>query len=1077
MDLALTLLDGVRWRGGRVVGERARTLLAVLALHGPAGASDERLVEELWHDEPPANPTKALQVVVSRTRAATGADAVVRTARGYRLGLAEDQVDLWLLGALVRQARDALGEGDSGLARRRAEEALRLVPAGAEDAPEAPDGPHAVAAEHAAGHAAAARRVLGLALGSEGEHEAALPLLEEAVAARPRDEETVVRLLRSEAAVRGAAAALERYERYRAGLAEDLGADPGPELARVHAELLVADRPVREGVLYDGSSLLGRDEDVRAVRALMQSARVVSIVGPGGLGKTRLAHVVGRRAPQPVVHFVELVGVSSPEGVIGEVGSALGVRDSVSARRTLTPEQRADIRSRIARQLDQVPALLILDNCEHVIGAVADLVAFVTATTRDARVLTTSRAPLSIPAERVYPLGELSPADAVELFRQRATAARPGARIDEGVAAEIVSRLDGLPLAIELAAAKVRVMSAEEINRRLADRFTLLRGGNRTAPDRHRTLLAVIDWSWNLLEEPARRALRWLSLFGDGFTLEAAERVLGPDALPAVHALAEQSLLSVRETPYGLRYRMLETVREFGRLRLREAGEEDAARAAVRAWATEYAAENAAVLFGPDQFAAVDALRAEDGNLADLLRQALAGADPETAVRLMAGLGGLWSVRGDHARILALREGFARVVAGWRPPPELEEAARVALLIVIMNNVTIGDNSDDLLRGLLRDLPIRETTDPRLAGLAQVVLTIDPSGRGGGHERLEELAGSADRDVALMATLSSASVLENAGDMAAAVAAAERGLEIVREDDGPWMSATLHTILSQLAIRLGDHARAVRHARAALPTLSRIGATDDETQIRSVLLFAALAAGDQEAAEAELAEIIKLSDSPLLSGLTILPLCAAELALARGDTAAALAEFRQGVRRARELRLPGVPATDYNPWVVMAEAVALTAHAHHGGPRDLAPGEELFRLAVTARLKALLSVENPYLDYPVCGTALFAVGSWSLLRGAWDPRDAVRLLVLAERFAYNRSTPVMAFERIEPYAEAAAPGVIAAVRAEYGDRRPPDLLGEARDLAERLSREYREPAERREHREEREHGGRQGGRD
>ncbi|GAA3165063.1 ATP-binding protein [Nonomuraea salmonea] len=435
---------------------------------------------ELWPEEPPANPTKALQVVVSRTRAATSAAVVERTPRGYRLGLPAQDVDVLLLEALAEHARDALAGGDTALAVRHAEEALAMT--SALDGADRVAGALSELRDLAAACAAEARRVAAIAHSRAGAHDQALPLLEQAAAGRPQDEELLACLLRSESAVRGAPAALERYERHRAELAARLGTGPGPELARVHAELLAADRPVRQGILYDGSTLLGRDDDIRALHALLHAHRVVSIVGPGGLGKTRLAHAVGRHAAQPVAHFVELVGVSSPEGVVGEVGSALGVRDSISGRRILTAEQRSDVRARIAQQLSQTPALLIIDNCEHLIEAVADLVAFLTVTTRDLRVLITSRAPLSIPAERVYLLGELPRQDAVELFRQRATAARPGVLLDDATVEQVVARLDGLPLAIELAAAKVRVMAVAEIERRLADRFALLRGGNRTAP-------------------------------------------------------------------------------------------------------------------------------------------------------------------------------------------------------------------------------------------------------------------------------------------------------------------------------------------------------------------------------------------------------------------------------------------------------------------------------------------------------------------------------------------------------------------------------------------------------------------
>jgi tetratricopeptide (TPR) repeat protein len=496
---------------------------------------------------------------------------------------------------------------------------------------------------------------------------------------------------------------------------------------------------------------------------------------------------------------------------------------------------------------------------------------------------------------------------------------------------------------------------------------------------------------------------------------------------------------------------MLETVREFGRMRLVEAGDDETARAAQRAWATDYALEHAAALFGPSQFAAADALRAEESNLAELLRQALSEPNPATVVQLLAGVGPLWTIRGDHPRIIVLRDAIAQAVTDWHPPPELEEVTRVALLAALMNIMVLTDNRDEGLRALLSRLPLRDTTDSRIAAMTTVVLASDPSQGADFDHRLKELSRSTDRDVALVAAQMSSHVLENAGDLAGAVAAAERALTLVREDDGPWFPAILHAELAHLILKLGDNRRAVGHARTALPALSRLGATDDETQLRSVLVFAALADGDHAAAEAELMEISRINDSEaVLGGLAIVPLCTAELALARGRTADALAEYRLAVERARAMRLPGMPNTAFEPWVVTAEALALTAHAYHAEPADLPYGEELFHSCAAVRAHDVLSARSPFLDYPVWGSMLFAFGVWGLLRGAMAPGDAVRFLVLAERFSYNYM-PIMSFERIEPHAEGAAPGMIATVRAEYGDRRGADLLDEARRLVEKVS--------------------------
>ena len=275
--------------------------------------------------------------------------------------------------------------------------------------------------------------MLGRSLSALGDHREALPLLEEAGV---DDEATAAALLRSLAAVHGGPAALDRYAQVRRDLADRLGVDPGPALAAVHAELLASDNPVRSGLRHEATSPhRPRRRHPRPAR-LVRESRVVSILGPGGLGKTRLAHLLGQEADQPVVHFIELVGVASPDDVVGEVGSALGVRDSVSGRRVLTPEQRNDVRARAAQALAGAPALLILDNCEHVVEAVADLVAFLVASCPRLRVVTTTRAPLAIAAERVFPLSQLDDDAASELFAQRARAARPGVALDPSPGAE-----------------------------------------------------------------------------------------------------------------------------------------------------------------------------------------------------------------------------------------------------------------------------------------------------------------------------------------------------------------------------------------------------------------------------------------------------------------------------------------------------------------------------------------------------------------------------------------------------------------------------------------------------------------
>ncbi|ACU73518.1 transcriptional regulator, winged helix family [Catenulispora acidiphila DSM 44928] len=1072
MSIALRLLDDVRWHGVAVVGERPQALLAALAARQGRAVGAAELIEAVWGDAAPSNGVKSLQVLVSRTRSACGPEVIVRDGTGYRLGVGPGEVDSTELSRLVREATAAL-DTDAARAAELAQQALTVV--GGQDAADSAaaatgaviltsasedDGPLAEIRHTAAAQLAAARTVAARAASRTGAHAQALPQLESAHADAAHDESLLADLLRSEAAVRGPAAALERFERHRRDLRERFGSDPGEVLQRVQRALLALDRPVRHGLRYDATELIGRDADVARLRTALAASRVVSIVGPGGLGKTRLAQVMARQAEQPAVYFVELAGVLPDEDLAVEVGSVLGVRDSVSGRAALTPRQRADFTARIAQQLAQVPGLLVLDNCEHLIGAVADLVAFLIAATPDLRVLTTSRAPLAIAAERLYPLGELGTADGVQLFAERALAARPDARLDADVVAGIVRRLDGLPLAIELAAAKVRVMAVEDIDRRLADRFALLRGGDRSAPDRHQGLLTVIEWSWNLLGEAEKQALRRLALFHDGFTPQAAEAVLPPAVFDAVPGLVDQSLVTVRESAAGIRYRMLETVREFGRMQLAAAGEQDQARAAQRRWAVRYVSAQRLAFSGPGQFAAIDAVSVEETNLADELRGAIAEGDRESLVTLLAGLGTMWMMRGEHFRLLVLGGAVRDALSDWTPPPHLADATRAAVAITLNNALALsGDHGADLF-ALLHRLGPASGEDIYLAALVEVLLTCAPAVDAAFPARLCALAAGADRHTAGVASLWLSRHFENEGDLPAALAAAERVLALAESDAadgvqaGPWTTAMPHALLAELTMQLGDSTAAITHAKAALPVVERLGANDDEAQLRALLVLCDIGAGRLARAAEQLGRIDSIEMRAASFGTDVFRhICRAELLLASGQIADGLRLYRESSARMRQRQVPEAMRTGTELWSYFGDALVLNAHAWYAADaEELACGQAKFTACRASALK-VLTADNERLDYPAAGLLLFALGAWALLRKAAAATDAVRLLALAQRFAYNRMLPTMAWDRILAAAKEALPGALEQMSAEYADRRPPDLLEQARAAARRLPEE------------------------
>src|SRR6266536_649939 len=387
----LTLLSRVAYRDQEISGPRLRGLLALLAGDLRTGCSAARLVEGLWPDEQPEYPAKALQILVSRARAQLGSDVIASTPTGYRLSLREDQVDTSavLLSASASARRSRAGDHAAALAH--AEAGLALWEGGAGGDAMLADPVAALRAERASTYRSLVR-ARALALSRLGRHAEAAEALAALVGERPRDEEVLLELLRCEAATVGPSSALARYEAYRRSLRDELGADPGPALQAVHLELLRGASPVvRHGVQHEPNPLLGRDGDIAAVADLLRTSRVTSIAG---------------------------AGVTSDDDVAGEVASVLGAGEP---RRTpvghhATP---TGVLTGIAGALGPGPALLVLDNCEHVIRGVAELVRALVSMTQDLRVLTTSRAPLGLSSESVYPLPELDLPTAVELFEQR----------------------------------------------------------------------------------------------------------------------------------------------------------------------------------------------------------------------------------------------------------------------------------------------------------------------------------------------------------------------------------------------------------------------------------------------------------------------------------------------------------------------------------------------------------------------------------------------------------------------------------------------------------------------------------
>lgn len=688
------------------------------------------------------------------------------------------------------------------------------------------------------------------------------------------------------------------------------------------------------------TSFVGREADIEAIRGDLRAARLVTLLGPGGAGKTRLSQEAAeavRDGARDGVWLAELAPVDHPDAVPEAVLTALGARETVlygagaEAMRAAGNDRHDDPVERLAEHCGRRRMLIVLDNCEHVVEAAARLVEELLERCPELTVLATSREPLGVPGELLRPVEPLPEPVALRLFADRGAAARPGFRIEDDPAAcaEICRRLDGLPLAIELAAARLRMLTPRQIADRLDDRFRLLTSGSRTVLPRQQTLRAVVDWSWDLLDEEERDVLRRLSVFAGGCDLAAAEAVCGPSALDVLGSLVDKSLVVAAPSDGGgMRYRLLETVAEYAGERLDEVGGRMETERAHLTYYRELARTTDPLLRGPRQLAAIALLEREYENLRTALRHAVAERDEQEGLCLVLSLAWYWQMRDARiearnwcAEVMALGPDpftapVRRAVPVWQrcsevPPPYTGDLLDEARRGVHLAHLACMDTELEAWETPAAKEKLRIISEVYEPGLPQTchspgLLWFFAVMLSGSVERLPVILNACvetcratpgmEWDLAAVLQMR-ANLLANRSDWAGDAARdADESLEIYRRLGDLWGTAEALSARGEAHERVGEYRLAAADYEAAIEQAGRLGARAQMAVLGARLGSALMEAGETERGERILREVI---DSQEGSGTEAMPAARMFLAGRLGMTGR-IPEAREQLRLLRE---------------------------------------------------------------------------------------------------------------------------------------------------------------------------------